>query len=105
MVENNAGGGGIAAARAVLPSPADGHTLALLTNGTSISVSLFKNLTFDPLTEFAPVSKLGAFEFFFAVKADSPFARSATSSRRRATTPASSTSAPSIPAAPSTCRR
>jgi tripartite-type tricarboxylate transporter receptor subunit TctC len=72
VVENNAGGGGIAAARAVLSAPADGHTLALLTNGTSISVSLFKNLTFDPLTEFAPVSKLGAFEFFFAAKADSP---------------------------------
>jgi len=73
VVENNAGGGGIAAARAVLSAPADGHTLALLTNGTSISVSLFKSLTFDPLTDFAPVSKLGAFEFFFAVKADSPF--------------------------------
>ena len=72
VVENNAGGGGIAAARAVLSAPADGHTLALLTNGTSISVSLFKNLTFDPLTDFAPVTKLGAFEFFFAVKADSP---------------------------------
>jgi tripartite-type tricarboxylate transporter receptor subunit TctC len=73
VVENNAGGGGIAAARAVLSAPADGHTLALLTNGTSISVSLFKSLTFNPLTDFAPVSKLGAFEFFFAVKADSPF--------------------------------
>jgi tripartite-type tricarboxylate transporter receptor subunit TctC len=73
VVENNPGGGGIAAARAVLSAPADGHTLALLTNGTSISVSLFKNLTFDPLTDFAPVSKLGAFEFFFAVKADSPY--------------------------------
>jgi tripartite-type tricarboxylate transporter receptor subunit TctC len=72
VVENNAGGGGIAAARAVLSAPADGHTLALLTNGTSISVSLFKSLTFDPLADFAPVSKLGAFEFFFAVKADSP---------------------------------
>jgi len=72
VVENNAGGGGIAAARAVLSAPADGHTLALLTNGTSISVSLFKSLTFDPLTDFAPVSKLGAFEFFFAVKGDSP---------------------------------
>jgi tripartite-type tricarboxylate transporter receptor subunit TctC len=72
VVENNAGGGGIAAARTVLSAPADGHTLALLTNGTSISVGLFKNLTFDPLADFAPVTKLGAFEFFFAVKADSP---------------------------------
>jgi tripartite-type tricarboxylate transporter receptor subunit TctC len=73
VVENTPGGGGIAAARAVLSSPADGHTLALLTNGTSISVSLFKNLTFDPLADFAPVSKLGAFEFFIAVGANSPY--------------------------------
>src|SRR5262245_30598502 len=71
VVENNPGGGGIAAARAVISAPADGHTLALLTNGTSISVSLFKSLTFDPLADFAPVSKLGTFEFFFAVRADS----------------------------------
>ncbi len=73
VVENNPGGGGISAARAVLSAPADGHTLALLTNGTSISVSMFKNLTFDPLADFAPVSKLGSFEFFIAVGANSPY--------------------------------
>ena len=73
VVENNPGGGGISAARAVLTAPADGHTLALLTNGTSISVGLFKNLTFDPIADFAPVSKLGAFEFFIAVGANSPY--------------------------------
>lgn len=73
VVENNPGGGGIAAARVVLAAPADGHTLALLTNGTSISVSLFKSLPFDPLADFAPVTKLGTFEFFFAAGAGSPY--------------------------------
>jgi tripartite-type tricarboxylate transporter receptor subunit TctC len=73
IVENNPGGGGIAAARAVLSAPADGHTLALLTNGTSISVGLFKNLTFNPLTDFSPVTKIGTFEFFFAANAASPY--------------------------------
>ena len=73
VVENNPGGGGIAAARAALSAPADGHTLALLTNGTSISVSLFKNLTFSPLTDFAPVTKIGTFEFFFATNANAPY--------------------------------
>ncbi len=73
VVENNPGGGGIAAARAVLSAPADGYTLALLTNGTSISVGLFKNLTFDPLADFAPVTKIGRFEFFFAANAGSPY--------------------------------
>jgi tripartite-type tricarboxylate transporter receptor subunit TctC len=73
IIENNPGGGGIAAARAVLSAPADGHTLALLTNGTSISVSLFNNLTFNPLTDFAPVTKIGKFEFFLAANANSPY--------------------------------
>ncbi len=73
VVENAPGAGGIAAARAVLTAPADGYTLALLTNGTSISVGLFKKLAYDPLADYAPVSKLGRFEFFVAVKSDSPF--------------------------------
>jgi putative tricarboxylic transport membrane protein len=73
VVENNPGGGGIAAARAVRSAPADGYTLALLTNGTSISVSLFKNLTFSPLVDFAPVTKIGTFDFFFATNANAPY--------------------------------
>jgi tripartite-type tricarboxylate transporter receptor subunit TctC len=73
VVENIPGGGGMAAARAVLSAPADGHTLAQLTNGTSISVSLFKHLNFDPLGDFAPVTKIGKFEFFFATNAVSPY--------------------------------
>ena len=48
VVENTPGAGGIAAARAVLSSPADGYTIAMLTNGTSISVPLFKSLPYDP---------------------------------------------------------
>jgi tripartite-type tricarboxylate transporter receptor subunit TctC len=73
FVENQPGAGGIAAARTVISSPPDGHTLALLTNGTAISVSLFKQLPFDPLKDFAPISSLGYFDFIFAASADSEF--------------------------------
>ncbi|MDO9058601.1 MAG: tripartite tricarboxylate transporter substrate-binding protein, partial [Bradyrhizobium sp.] len=45
-VENQPGAGGIAAARTVVSSPPDGHTLALLSNGTAISVSLFNKLPY-----------------------------------------------------------
>jgi tripartite-type tricarboxylate transporter receptor subunit TctC len=72
-VENQPGAGGIAAARAVISSPPDGYTLALLTNGTAISVSLFEKLPFDPLKDFAPISSLGFFDFIFCTGAATDF--------------------------------
>jgi tripartite-type tricarboxylate transporter receptor subunit TctC len=72
-IENQPGAGGIAAARTVISSPPDGYTLALLTNGTAISVSLFEKLPFDPLKDFAPISSLGFFDFIFCTAASSDF--------------------------------
>jgi tripartite-type tricarboxylate transporter receptor subunit TctC len=72
-VENQPGAGGIAAARTVISAPSDGHTLALLSNGTAVSVSLFNTLPYDPLKDLAPISSLGFFDFIFATGADSPF--------------------------------
>ena len=72
-VENQAGAGGISAARTVISSPPDGYTLALLSNGTAVSVSLFKKLPFDPLRDFEPISSLGFFDFIFSTGAGSEF--------------------------------
>src|SRR6202795_2761550 len=72
-VENQPGAGGIAAARTVITSAPDGYTLALLSNGTAVSVSLFKKLPFDPLKDFEPVSSLGFFDFVFSTGATSPY--------------------------------
>jgi tripartite-type tricarboxylate transporter receptor subunit TctC len=72
-VENQAGAGGIAAARTVISSPPDGYTLALLSNGTAVSVSLFEKLPFDPLKDFAPISSLGFFDFLLCTGANSEF--------------------------------
>jgi tripartite-type tricarboxylate transporter receptor subunit TctC len=72
-IENQAGAGGIAAARTVISSPPDGYTLALLSNGTAVSVSLFEKLPFDPLKDFAPISSLGFFDFLLCTDANSPF--------------------------------
>jgi len=69
VIENMAGAGGINAARAVLSAPADGYTLALFSNGTAISVSLFKSLGFNPVTDFVPVSSMGYFDFIFVTQA------------------------------------
>jgi tripartite-type tricarboxylate transporter receptor subunit TctC len=72
VIENMPGAGGIAAARAVISAQPDGYTLALLSNGTAVSVGLFKNLPFDPMKDFAPISSLGYFDFVIATSADSP---------------------------------
>jgi tripartite-type tricarboxylate transporter receptor subunit TctC len=72
-IENQAGAGGIAAARTVISSAPDGYTLALLSNGTAVSVPLFEKLPFDPVKDFAPISSLGFFDFVFCTGGDSPY--------------------------------
>ena len=69
-IMNQPGAGGLTAARSVLNAPADGYTLALLSNGTAISASLFKDLQFDPVKDFVPVSSMAFFDFVFATRAD-----------------------------------
>jgi tripartite-type tricarboxylate transporter receptor subunit TctC len=73
IVDNEPGAGGIAAARSVLAAPADGYTLAVVTNGTAISVPLFRTLPFDPVTDFVPISEMGTFDLALAVNAGSPY--------------------------------
>ena len=72
VVENQPGAGGIECGAHRARRRADGYTLGLVTNGTAISVPLFKALPFDPIKEFALISTLGAFDLVFVVNAKSP---------------------------------
>lgn len=72
VIVNQPGAGGVAAARAALGAPADGYTLVLFTNGTAISVPLVKDLGYDPLTQFVPVSSLGFFDFLLLTSSEHP---------------------------------
>ena len=74
IVDNQPGAGGIAAARSVLAAPADGYTLALVTNGTAINVPLFKSLPYDPVKDFAPISGFSFFDLTFTTNAAGPYA-------------------------------
>jgi putative tricarboxylic transport membrane protein len=73
IVENQPGAGGVAAARTVISAPADGYTLALLSNGTAVSVPLFKALPFDPVKNFDPISSIGFFDFVVGTNSESPY--------------------------------
>lgn len=73
VVVNQPGAAGALAARAVTSAAPDGHTLALLTNGTAVSVATSRNLGFDPVMEFAPISTLGFFDFIIVTAADQPY--------------------------------
>jgi tripartite-type tricarboxylate transporter receptor subunit TctC len=74
IVDNQPGAGGISAARSVLAAPPDGYTLALLTNGSAISVPLFKSLPFDPVKDFVPISGISLFDLTFTTNATGPYA-------------------------------
>jgi tripartite-type tricarboxylate transporter receptor subunit TctC len=58
IVENRAGAGGNIGAEAVARAPADGYTLLVATTAHAINMSLFKNLNYDVLKDFAPVTLL-----------------------------------------------
>lgn len=73
IIENQPGPGGINAARAVLSGGNDGHSLALFSNGTAVSVNMFKDLRFDPLKDFTPISTLGFFDFILATNGESKY--------------------------------
>ena len=59
MIENKAGAGGNVGAELVARAAPDGYTLLYGTNGThAINISLYRNLNFDPVKDFIPVSRM-----------------------------------------------
>jgi len=75
VIDNRPGAGGIAAAKAVMSSPADGYTLFLTGNGMAINQSLFKTPPYNAVADFTPVALLAEFEMLLVTKADSQFAK------------------------------
>ena len=73
LIENKPSAGGIVAGEIVARAEPDGHTLLLISSGTAVSAGLFKNLPFDTLKDFSPVSKLASFDLVIAVAENSRF--------------------------------
>jgi tripartite-type tricarboxylate transporter receptor subunit TctC len=59
VVENKVGAGGTLGAAYVTRAPADGYTIFLgAISNMAIAVAQFKNLPYDPVKEFAPITQL-----------------------------------------------
>src|SRR2546422_2204072 len=57
VVENRTGAGGNIGAEAVAKAPPDGYTLVMGNIGThALNVTLFTDLPFDPIRDFAPIA-------------------------------------------------
>jgi tripartite-type tricarboxylate transporter receptor subunit TctC len=73
LVENRPGAGGTTGADLVAKSAPDGHTLLVgVTGSNAIAASLFPNLPYDPVRDFAPVSRLVAAPLILVVNPQHP---------------------------------
>jgi tripartite-type tricarboxylate transporter receptor subunit TctC len=74
VVENRPGGGGLIGSATVARAPADGYTILLTAISThSAAPALYKSVPYDPIKDFTPIARFGAFSGpIFAVHADVP---------------------------------
>jgi tripartite-type tricarboxylate transporter receptor subunit TctC len=73
VVENRPGGGTVIGAEAVAKSPADGYTLLSTSSATyAINPTLYEKLSYDPITDFAPIAFTGRFTVAVIVNNDFP---------------------------------
>jgi tripartite-type tricarboxylate transporter receptor subunit TctC len=64
VIENKPGANGTIAATQVARSAPDGHTLLMSTNSPhSAAPSLNKNIAYDPIKDFVPLSRAGSYTF------------------------------------------
>jgi tripartite-type tricarboxylate transporter receptor subunit TctC len=73
VVENKAGAGGSIGTESVARAPADGYTLLMASPSHSINASLYKNLSFDTLKAFQPVTLAASGPLVLVVSPSAPF--------------------------------
>ena len=73
VVDNRPGAGGAIAAQYAAKAAPDGYTIFLGTNGThAANVALVRNLAYDPVKDFAPITMAETAPAFLTVHSDSP---------------------------------
>lgn len=74
VVENRPGANGVIGVQEALRGGADGYTLFYGSTTTlAANASLFKKLQYDPVRDFAPITRVGVLPFMLVVRADQPF--------------------------------
>ncbi|MDM0069822.1 tripartite tricarboxylate transporter substrate binding protein [Variovorax sp. J31P207] len=74
VVDNRAGAGGNIGGQAAARSPADGYTLFMGTVGThAINQSLYKKMPFDPIKDFAPLTRVAMVPNLLVANPSQPF--------------------------------
>ena len=73
VIDNRAGASGFIASQYAAKAPADGYTVLITTNTThAANEHLYKKLPYDPVKDFAPVSRMGNLPFMLVVNNDLP---------------------------------
>jgi tripartite-type tricarboxylate transporter receptor subunit TctC len=73
VIDNRAGGGGRIGSDAVTKMPADGYSLLMTTNGTHTYMAVTeKNLSYDPVSDFTPISLIGSYGLLMVIHPSLP---------------------------------
>lgn len=73
LIENRAGAGGNIAATFVAKAPPDGSTLLMSFTGHTINATLYKNLGFDPIKDFTPITMVARVPSVLVARKGVPF--------------------------------
>lgn len=74
VVENKPGANGFIAVKSVLSAPADGYTVFIGSNSTlAVNAALFKELPYDPVKDFAPLTMMMRSPAMLAVSPKAPY--------------------------------
>jgi len=72
LVDNRPGAGGSIGIEAVAKAPPDGYTLLIIQSSITINPSLQAKVPYDPIKDFAPISKTTEYMFFLVAHPSVP---------------------------------
>ncbi|MGZ5177468.1 MAG: tripartite tricarboxylate transporter substrate-binding protein, partial [Burkholderiales bacterium] len=72
VTDNRPGAGTMLASELLAKSPPDGYTLLMVTNSHTINAGLHKNLRYDPINDFTPVTLVASIPYLVVIHPSVP---------------------------------